>query len=94
MTHCLKTWPEYFDLVECGLKTFEIRENDRNFQVGDTLILMKYDPSTCMDLNLWITVIVTYMTTWAQQNNTVVMGIRFNRAFTPEKSDRSGEPES
>ena len=43
-THRLKTWPVFYDDVECGAKTFEIRKNDRNFQVGDILILEKYDP--------------------------------------------------
>jgi hypothetical protein len=37
--HVLKTDPEVFDAVWQGLKTFEIRVNDRNFQVGDTLRL-------------------------------------------------------
>lgn len=44
MDHELKTWPEFWDAVECGEKTFEIRKNDRGFQKGDTLILHKYNP--------------------------------------------------
>lgn len=44
-THSLKTWPEYFDAIICGLKTWEIRKNDRGFQVGDILHLMRYDPT-------------------------------------------------
>lgn len=39
MTHKLKIDEEYFDAVENGLKNFEIRYNDRNFEVGDTIIL-------------------------------------------------------
>lgn len=39
--HVLKTWPEYFEAVRRGQKTFEGRKNDRNFQVGDTVILHK-----------------------------------------------------
>jgi hypothetical protein len=37
--HILKTDPEVFHAVWHGLKTFEIRFNDRNFQVGDSLYL-------------------------------------------------------
>jgi hypothetical protein len=45
-THYLKCWPEFFDAVERGDKTFEIRKNDRGFQRGDVLVLRKYDPFT------------------------------------------------
>lgn len=38
-THDLKTDPDVFDAVWNGLKTFEIRFNDRNFKVGDWLSL-------------------------------------------------------
>lgn len=48
MTHVLKTWPEYFRQVRSGVKKFEIRLNDRNFQVGDTLLLEEYLPEECV----------------------------------------------
>ena len=41
--HVLKTWPEYFGPVWDGKKTFEVRSNDRNYQVGDELLLREYD---------------------------------------------------
>ena len=34
MTHELKTYPKYFQETIEGNKPFEIRKNDRNFQVG------------------------------------------------------------
>ena len=37
--HDLKIAPEYFDAVDSGEKTFEIRLNDRDFKVGDTVVL-------------------------------------------------------
>jgi len=37
--HELKTDPDVFQQVWEGQKTFEIRKNDRNFQVGDMLVL-------------------------------------------------------
>jgi len=43
MTHELKTLTQYFNEVRNGNKTFEVRFNDRNFQVGDILILKNYD---------------------------------------------------
>jgi hypothetical protein len=39
MAHILKILPEYFEAVRSGKKTAEYRENDRDFQVGDVLIL-------------------------------------------------------
>jgi hypothetical protein len=39
--HELKTDPEVFDAVADGLKTFEIRYDDRGYQIGDQLILNK-----------------------------------------------------
>lgn len=42
MQHELKIWPEYFDDVESGRKTFEVRKLDRLFGVGDTLLLREW----------------------------------------------------
>ena len=42
-THDLKTIDLYFDAVERGEKTFEVRLNDRAFQTGDLLILRRYE---------------------------------------------------
>ncbi len=44
--HSLKTLPEYFNAVVDGSKNFEVRKNDRNFQVGDSLILKEWDGDT------------------------------------------------
>ncbi|MGZ2455495.1 ASCH/PUA domain-containing protein [Rhizobium anhuiense] len=43
-THELKCWPEQFAAIESGEKTFEYRRNDRDYQVGDTLIIFEWDP--------------------------------------------------
>jgi hypothetical protein len=42
--HELKTWPEYFQEVENGNKTFELRKNDRDYKVGNILILREWCP--------------------------------------------------
>jgi hypothetical protein len=44
MHHDLKTWPQYFQRVVSGEKTFELRKNDRGFQLGDTVTLKEFDP--------------------------------------------------
>lgn len=40
--HYLKILPKHFIEIEKGIKTFEIRLNDRTYQVGDILHLKEY----------------------------------------------------
>ncbi|MNW38087.1 hypothetical protein D3C74_151460 [compost metagenome] len=47
--HELKILPEYFQAVWDGSKTFEVRKNDRDYKVGDMLVLLEWDP----DKNEW-----------------------------------------
>jgi hypothetical protein len=42
--HQLKIWPQFFDAVKNGIKTFEYRKDDRGFTLGDTLRLHEWDP--------------------------------------------------
>lgn len=56
--HELKTLPKFFKAQVTGNKQFEVRKNDRDFQVGDILILKEWDNGyTGAEVN----VIVTYM---------------------------------
>lgn len=41
--HELKSWPDFFEPVLSGERTFELRVNDRKFRVGDGLLLREYD---------------------------------------------------
>ncbi|UBF29910.1 DUF3850 domain-containing protein (plasmid) [Kovacikia minuta CCNUW1] len=59
--HRLKTWTIFFNQVVQGSKTFEIRLNDRNFKIGDTLLLMEYDPLKKAVKNRTFAVKVTYI---------------------------------
>lgn len=43
--HVLKVYPQYFDDIDQGLKTFEVRFNDRNYHVGDILFLREFEPA-------------------------------------------------
>jgi hypothetical protein len=42
--HPLKCWPGPFTAMMLGDKTCEYRKNDRDFQVGDVLVLEEYCP--------------------------------------------------
>ena len=61
MIHELKIWPEYYKAVRDGRKTFEIRNNDRNFKIGDYLTLKEYDPETANYTGEELTVSVPYI---------------------------------
>lgn len=43
MKHDLKIWPKYIREIIFGIKTFEVRKNDRGYQVGDILHLKEFD---------------------------------------------------
>ena len=39
--HELKTIAQYWDAIKRGEKLFEVRKNDRFFQAGDTVVLLR-----------------------------------------------------
>lgn len=73
--HELKIWPEYFIEIIKGNKTFEIRKNDRNYNVGDKLILNEYHPLGYYTEKK-VEAQVTYITNFGLQENYVCMGIK------------------
>ncbi len=42
--HVLKCWQPFFDDVRDGKKPFEYRFHDRDYAVGDCLVLQEYNP--------------------------------------------------
>jgi hypothetical protein len=52
-THRLKTWPSFFEAIISGKKKFELRKNDRDFAVGDTIVLCEFDPAKDVTLEGW-----------------------------------------
>lgn len=75
MKHELKIEKDYFGSVLAGLKTFEIRFNDRNYQVGDVLVLKEWDWFSETFTGREIEKKVTYITNYAQNDGYVVMSI-------------------
>jgi len=73
-THELKIWPQYFKAVVSKKKRFEYRKNDRDFQVGDMLILKEYYPKKDTYSGKEIKVIVTYILPIKYTDN-VIMSI-------------------
>lgn len=83
MTHELKILSEFFEAVTSGRKQFEIRKNDRDYKVGDQLVLREVDYVHNENISdeLFYTgdsykAEITYITDYAQKDGYVVLGIR------------------
>lgn len=77
--HYLKTWPEYFNDVVIGIKQFELRKNDRDFKVGDYLLLRDWNPDTKKYSGRQTVKAVTYILkggNFGLEDGFVIMGIR------------------
>jgi len=59
-THELKSWPEFFEPVFKGVKNFELRIDDRKFNVGDILLLREWDDKQRKYTGRSVRRIVTY----------------------------------
>lgn len=87
MTHLLKTWPVYWDAICEGRKPFELRKDDRPFNVGDTLVLNHYDPETQHLNGSWIEATVTYVLrgpAFGLMEGWVIMGIEVTHKLLRE----------
>lgn len=42
--HHVKSWPQFFRPIRRGVRTHELRRNDRNYQVGDHVHLHEWAP--------------------------------------------------
>lgn len=74
-THDLKILPEYFEPVLQGTKTFEIRCNDRNFQVGDLINLHEFSEATNTYTGRIIHRKISYITDFMQKPGFIVFSM-------------------
>ena len=70
MIHNLKILPVFFKAVANGTKTFEIRKNDRKFNVGDIIKLREYGTSGYT--GRVVTGKITFITNFEQKDGYVV----------------------
>ena len=59
-----KVWPEYFEQILNGSKTFELRLQDFDIAEGDTLLLKEWDPETKTYTGREISKTVGYVGKW------------------------------
>lgn len=74
--HRLKITSEYFEAIESGEKTFEIRYNDRGYQKGDLVHLKPYEGACYVQPyeGLWRE--ITYVIGYQQKENWVVFSMK------------------
>ncbi len=64
--HECKSWSHFFQAIKSGHKKHDLRyDGDRNFQVGDLIVLREYDPFAGMYTGAECRVHVTYITSRA-----------------------------
>ena len=63
MEHKVKSWPSFFEATLAGVKTHDVRRiSDRDYQVGDTLRLMEFEPEKQQYTGREMCVRITYIT--------------------------------
>lgn len=77
--HELKILPQHFNDIRDGIKTFEISNNDRGYNVGDLLLLIPTNNVFIAKSRLLCEVV--YMTDYEQKNGYVVLGIDLKGAY-------------
>lgn len=60
--HIVKSWSHFFDAIKAGNKRHDLRKMDRNFVVGDTLLLQRYDNINGVYTGEELEVEITYIT--------------------------------
>ena len=88
-THELKILPLYFQAVWDGIKTFELRKDDRDYQRGDILVLKEWDGKeyTGSALCVKVTYILQDAEKFGLKDGYIIMGIRrivSNADFKPQ----------
>jgi len=89
-THELKTWPVAFWDVVFGAKTFEVRRNDRNFKVGDFLVLKEYEPKTKKYSGEEIVVQIDYSIVLPEPEGFIGMVISEVRTYDNQEIEHTG----
>ena len=105
MEHKLKMIPKYFNAVKSGERAFDVRDTERNIQVGDTIIFQESDSNLISKENedgltgREIEVDVTYVLKDKVSNYDIISFQKhcFWRGWTAEKwtkrYDDNGDPE-
>jgi hypothetical protein len=94
--HNLKVWPGFYDALESGEKTFELRHDDRGYRAGDVLLLREWSPNsgeyTGRQMRRKVSYIISGL--WGLQQNVVCMALQSgisSPSCRPNEKDVVGE---
>ncbi len=95
--HELKTVKSYFEDLLSGKKTFEIRLNDRDFKVGDKLLLVEYDHEdqhyTGRHKFFTVTYVLGSLEFIGLRDGFVALGLNLFNYVVPESGDMAASPD-
>lgn len=60
-THQVKSWPEFFEPISMGVKTFDLRLDDRGYAVGDNVQFEEFRHVTGEHTGKVVTRRITYI---------------------------------
>ena len=88
--HKLKVWLKYYTDIDNRNKTFELRKNDRGFEVNDYLFLKPYDNDKQCEVQIGralakITYILTDAKEFGLMDGYAILGLKFWEDFTDEE---------
>lgn len=71
-----KILPQYFNDVAIGMKHFELRKDEDNIQVGDTLVLCEWDGDyTGMEITRYVTYVLRNVPEYGLMEGYCIIGI-------------------
>lgn len=83
--HIIKLHTRYMEAVNQGQKNFEVRYNDRDYQVGDLLVMYEVDNQGCIRNGLAVKEITYVLESFeALKSDWVVLGLAPNDGISPE----------
>lgn len=80
--HMLKILPEFLAPLSTKEKNFEVRYNDRDYKVGDLLILQEWNPKKEIYTGRWICAQISYILDDPRycKEGYVILGLKFIEA--------------
>lgn len=93
MIHEMKILPQYFRDVSSGIKTFELRKDDRNVQAGDILLLKEWTGAeyTSKELRVGVTYVLRDCPQYGLAEGYCIIGFVGNEKEIAKKPNYEGD---